>query len=473
MKKILGCFLVLGFLFRLLYLGTRQLWTEEIMQALVVRRAPAELFQALLTGMTLPAPLDYFIQHGPVWLFGESPWALRIHAAVLGTLSVWLVFRIARRMFGDRVAIFAGVLFFLYPLAYHYSQEGRPHALLLLLSLASYDQLFRIVGGAHVRWTSWVWLAGLQVLLLYSSLAGAVVIFAQVVGMLLSMFRSSTDGTSSSDARPASIGTVATFCSVSALAFLLVVPWWQYAGGSFVFQSIGAGADARVLVSVLQEVGDGSLPMAAVVILAAAIGVHGLKRHGRAQQLLWLLSWVFASIAAVIPMDFVIQDFYATQHVLHWVPPLVLLAAYGMAHLGEQLTILDQPPYRASAPSILYAIVWVSISCWIIQDHWRRAPVDWLGTARFLENSVGPQDAVSIPEVYALLGYHSAALPGRRVPLDAQRTVENGRYWAACYDSGRSDPCAGFREAATGAGWQQRSFRGFTLFVRDAAAAPQ
>ena len=147
MKKILGCFLVLGFLFRLLYLGTRQLWTEEIMQALVVRRAPAELFQALLTGMTLPAPLDYFIQYGPVWLFGESPWALRIHAAVLGTVSVWLVVRIARRMFGDRVAIFAGVLFILYPLAYHYSQEARPHALLLLLTLASYDQLLRIVGG--------------------------------------------------------------------------------------------------------------------------------------------------------------------------------------------------------------------------------------------------------------------------------------------------------------------------------------
>src|SRR5262245_26708844 len=110
-NRILAITLGVGFFFRLLFLGKRQLWTDELMQGLVVRAASVrEMLETLRDGMAIPAPLDYFVQKGIVSLLGESPWTLRLHAVILGTLSLWVFFRIARYLFGDRVAVYSTIL---------------------------------------------------------------------------------------------------------------------------------------------------------------------------------------------------------------------------------------------------------------------------------------------------------------------------------------------------------------------------
>ena len=106
MKKSLAVILGVGFALRLVCLGTRQLWTEELMQALIVR-APSlkEVLMWLKGGMFFPAPLDYILQKGMITLFGESTWSLRMHAAIFGGLSLWFFFRIGRLLFGTRTAL--------------------------------------------------------------------------------------------------------------------------------------------------------------------------------------------------------------------------------------------------------------------------------------------------------------------------------------------------------------------------------
>src|SRR5690348_15452 len=152
-NRILGVIVAVGFAFRVLFLGSRQLWIDELMQALVVRASSVtELLRQLRDGMALPAPLDYVIQKGFIELLGESAWSLRLHAAVFGTLSIWFLFRVAKLMFGERVALYSSALFAVFPLLYHYSQEGRPYALFVFLTLVSYDLLLRTISLRRPGW---------------------------------------------------------------------------------------------------------------------------------------------------------------------------------------------------------------------------------------------------------------------------------------------------------------------------------
>ena len=98
MKKILAVILGVGFLHRLLFLGSRQLWTDELMQARIIKSASVgDILARLREGMDLASPLDFFIQKGMTLLLGDSSWALRLHAVIFGTLSIWILYRIVRR----------------------------------------------------------------------------------------------------------------------------------------------------------------------------------------------------------------------------------------------------------------------------------------------------------------------------------------------------------------------------------------
>jgi len=145
MRKILGAVLALGFVFRVLFLGHRQLWTDELIQALVMRAGSLdELVRNLKGGVGFPAPLDYVVQmvRASAGSVPVVPAAARRHS---GTVSIWLFYRISLMLFGARVALYSAALFAIYPLHQHYSQEGRPYALLVLLTLASYYFLIRSI----------------------------------------------------------------------------------------------------------------------------------------------------------------------------------------------------------------------------------------------------------------------------------------------------------------------------------------
>lgn len=58
-----------------------------------------------------------------LWLFGESDFALRLPAAVFGTLTAWVVFHAGWRLFDWRIGLLAGLLYALSPWAVHWSHN--------------------------------------------------------------------------------------------------------------------------------------------------------------------------------------------------------------------------------------------------------------------------------------------------------------------------------------------------------------
>lgn len=482
MKKYIGIILGVAFLHRLLFLGTRQLWTDELMQARIIKFGSlTEILKQMRGGMDLASPLDFFVQKTVSVLLGDSTWALRLHAVIFGTLSIWIFYRLARFLFSDRVAVYSTVLFAFFPLAYDYSQEARPYALLMFLTLLSYDLLLRQVYGKNGRWQGWVLIACVLTLLLYTSFLGFLILLSQLVGMVLSATWKPRLGVTSHEDGHEKIGIdsspvrwlqVALYSAAALAACLLFYPWLKFVWTKPMIAPASEIVDPKLILRFLKELGDNSYPVTGLLLIGLIAGVWALVRHGRRDSLRWLLTWFFIPIPALLLGEIWVGYFFAIRHILHATPPLLLMAGYGLCYVGERLTILPRLPYQLSSPAIAYAGLMVLMTVWIGQSHARREPADWHGTASFLSDTVRPGDGVSMPGVYALLEYYDPALESFRInDLDpgpgSLATVEVKRRIVVCYDKLWPDPCSGFRASAfKNPAWGRRQFAGFIVFFR-------
>lgn len=111
------------------------MWFDEAYTALL-----AEMPVGAMLGETLNdvhPPLFYLIEIGSRWLFGRSEAAIRFPSFVLGVLSVYLIYRLALRLFDRRVALVSAGVAALQPFLIYYSVEARMYALLLAAVLAA------------------------------------------------------------------------------------------------------------------------------------------------------------------------------------------------------------------------------------------------------------------------------------------------------------------------------------------------
>jgi hypothetical protein len=472
MKKILGFIIGAGFAFRLLFLGKRQLGTEELMQALASR---SDYFAAMIHrfkgGIFLPAPLDCLAQRGLVLVLGDSAWILRLHAAVFGALSLWVFYRIARRLSEGRVALYATALMAIFPLHYHYSQTGEPFSLVTLLTLLSYDLLLRDLAEPPRGWRQRCMLPVAMVLLFYTSYLAFAVVATQATALLISRILRGGAGQRSSsvpsDMPAAGPRQIAGYILASVAGFLLFLPWiltfWHRPGLARVSDFLSL----RLILRLIKELGDNSYPAAAIFLLGAAVGIRALLRHRKHQVLIWLSTWLAVSIPAVLMLDIALGLPFSIGQIVHVTPALVLLAGYGLSYLGERLTILEDLPLQLSSPAMVYFALILSMSGFIAYSHWGKESVDWSGTSRFLQENLRAGDRVAVPQGFALLEYYMPNLKEYGSPRLESVNSGEGRKFVVCLEGGGKDPCGSFKAGiASDRSWSRLKFQGLSLFAR-------
>ncbi len=478
MKKALAAILCAGFIYRILWLGKRQLWTDELIQALVARSSSfREIAIHLRNGVALPAPLDFLVQRCFVLLLGESSWVLRLHAAILATLSLWFFFRISRQLFGERIALYSTVLLTLYPLHYHYSQEAEPYSLVMLLTLISFDLLLKQLYGQGKRWKGWTFLALALALVLYASLLGILVVVTQFCCLIASAGTaakydgsgaSTPEGESKPDLPSASLKLMAGYGFAAFAACLAFVPWLRYIWAGPTIPNPAPSLNWRSLLGMFREFGDNS-PFVVVFLLAGvATGIRALTRHRRRQALHFLVVWSGMPFLGILILNIWLPGWYATHYLILAGLPLVLLAGYGLSYVGERMTIQDRLPYQVSSPAIAYAAILLLASAWIAQSHSKSEPVDWRGSAEFLQQAVRPGDALAMPKIHPLLEYYAPSLEEFRVDDLDTRGQEMGRRFVVCLDGMHPDPCASLRAIASkDLSWRRlQAPQGFTIYAR-------
>jgi uncharacterized membrane protein len=126
---------------RLIGLGSRPFWLDEVFTAQRVRLAPAALVHDSLISHHLPS---FFLLLSALVPLGNPQFWLRAPSALFGAAAVMLVFLIGQRIAGRTAGLVAALILGLSPAALAYSQEARSYTMvmsLILLALLGLTQL--------------------------------------------------------------------------------------------------------------------------------------------------------------------------------------------------------------------------------------------------------------------------------------------------------------------------------------------
>lgn len=149
--------LLLGLIVRLLGIASRPIWYDEAFAILFSEKG----LEAMAYGTLAPSgigssdihPLGYYAM---LWawmkLFGSVLIAARSLSVLAGICAIYIVYRLTRELFNERIAFIAGLFVALAPFQIHYSQEIRMYAFLALWLITATHAYWK---GSHTD--DWRW----------------------------------------------------------------------------------------------------------------------------------------------------------------------------------------------------------------------------------------------------------------------------------------------------------------------------
>ncbi|MBP7864313.1 MAG: glycosyltransferase family 39 protein [Acidobacteria bacterium] len=439
---------------RLIGLGHKQLWVDEIIQAL---HAIPDTLAGVLEAARIDcgsAPLDYLVQH---FTLRNLPlpleWAARLHAALFGIAGVLLLDALGRRLLGPRAGRLAALLFAVYPLHQHYSQEGRFYALFTAAVLLSFLALER--WDRHPTAPRWLAFAGTAVLGVYTHPYMMFVLAAQFVATLPG------PGTSHrGDGRPG-WGRPAAVAGAGALSAVAYLPWLVY-GYAFARGGSPPALSPDLVEEVVKGLGAGSYPLAALIFGFAALGVVSLGRPGTSGVRRLLLAWVLVPLPLILAALWARSYFFATRQLLFVTPALYLLAADGIFEAARRWG----PRWRAVRVTVLAGLL-AAVSLVVVGLHYPDRRDDLRGAAAYLSRTLGPTDVLYAPRAGYLLAFYQPALDRARRDWDGSVPRPAAKSRVAVLDFEDRRETAGIEQALEEAGWSGRPipFRGLALRV--------
>lgn len=281
-------------------------------------------------------PLYYWLLHGWMSAFGDGAAAARAFSGVLGLVALVLVWLVARRLGGLRLAVAALALFALSPFAIRYSSEVRMYELVVVLVLAGWLLLGRALAAPTVtRLGALTLLTGALLLTHYWALF---LVAAVGLGLAVSAWRAPPGGE-----RRALVRVIVAV----ALGGLFFVPWL----GVFSYQSAHTGTPwapasrpTRVVTDSMVDWSGGLAPesgllsylFAALVLLALFARREGKHLVLGRPALDWRLR-AFAVVAATVVIGslagLVGHSAFAGRYSSVFFPLVVVLCGAGVAVL--------------------------------------------------------------------------------------------------------------------------------------------
>lgn len=154
-SRALGGITCLAALLRFPTLDVQSFWSDESVTVLYLLKPDLRTaLEAIPTSESTP-PLYYLIAWAWARVAGTGEVGVRLLPALLGTLTVPVVYSIGTVLVSRRVGILAGALVAVNPLLVWYSQEARAHALLVFLAALSMLFFWRSLESPTPRRLAW------------------------------------------------------------------------------------------------------------------------------------------------------------------------------------------------------------------------------------------------------------------------------------------------------------------------------
>jgi uncharacterized membrane protein len=139
--------MLLGAVLRFYGLGFQSLWGGEL--ASWDFGGQDTISQVVRDGSQ--PPLYFLMLHLARWVLGDAEWALRLPSAIAGWLCIPAVYLLGKKLYSEREGVMAALLVaVLWPTVY-YSQEARPYAMLILLSILTSYFWWDLMQGLRYR----------------------------------------------------------------------------------------------------------------------------------------------------------------------------------------------------------------------------------------------------------------------------------------------------------------------------------
>jgi mannosyltransferase len=390
-----------------------QPWRDEFATWGVATRTVPQILELgrHIDAVTVPY---YLFMHYWIGWFGDSVPALRMPSIIAMTATAGVVALLARRLYGNRPGLLAGLLVSAAPVVSRYGQEARGYALAALFSTAA--TLLLMLSLDRSRW--WRWLC-------YAVCVALVGLSHQVALLVLT----------------GHLTAVLTACRHRGRLRLL---WWLLAAGAGVAVAAplalgGLGQHGSQLSwlgpATLDDLANmtGTIFESAVVGGAlAAVAAFALPRRGERgpadgwTRLLWLS--VLLPFALLYAVDQLVAPIFLGRYLLFVVPVLCVLA-------GRALSTLRLP--AALAVGLVVAAVGLPAQ---VEARTLHSGTDYVAVADLLRNWSRPGDGV----VYAprtswqftdvAMRYYLRGAQPRDVLLQSDET-QNASLWATECDN--------------------------------------
>ncbi|MCW5851727.1 MAG: glycosyltransferase family 39 protein [Anaerolineae bacterium] len=329
---------VMGAAARLVNLGSRSLWLDEILTILRARGPAISDVIAVIRATPDQMPL-YELS---LWLlrgFGESEFIVRLPSALAGSALVWVMYWLGKELFNPLVGLFAALLIAILPFGIWYSQEARPYAFLMLFASCQALAAYRAVTNHY--FLNWLSLVLFSILSLYTHHLGLLMtasVFTFVgLAILFNVGRGWLGGARSSalsDDR-LRIGSQIGFALMAAgLVGLGYWPGFTLLQGFLARPELGFGGPNAAYTLTWSDVQtqlaqfDLAGLMLALFIVGGLAGIHWLGR-GRRLAVLLLAVWLIVPLAAFWWRKESSIVFLAQRHLSFLFPGAVVMLALG------------------------------------------------------------------------------------------------------------------------------------------------
>lgn len=183
---LFGLVCALGVGLRFYDLGAESLWMDEVTMARVAQNDASRILELAGFGSGRP-PFFVLLAHFWMQAFGTSEVALRALPALIGSLSLPVIYALGRLLFQARVGLAAAFLFAISEFQIYHAQNLRYYSLVVLMTLLSY--LFFVLALRRRQGRYFAAYAAASVLLFFSHSYGVFVLAAQGLYFLLNWGR--------------------------------------------------------------------------------------------------------------------------------------------------------------------------------------------------------------------------------------------------------------------------------------------
>jgi len=374
---IIIAILFLAGIVRIINISKESYWVDEI---LTVRQGQATLSTlSLYLKGEMHMPLYIYLSWAWIHAFGTLEFATRIFSAIFGVLCVYIIYLIGKKMFNERIGVYAALLLTLSPIAIYYSQEARLYSMFMFIVLLSFYMFIKYLEKGERKYL--IWYIIINILMLYTDIFAFVVLGIHALYILIRNRN-----------RLKEIFVALTISVLSLIPMIMTIIL-QYSNFDKSDKSWLLPSFGKIILMLIHYCGNIMLFITFLII--SIIGIVIYTRHVKNQSnkkniinnLTLLIIWAIIPIITVLILV-VIQPLFNERYLLFTLPAYILIIAF----------VISQ--FKIKYQNILLILILILSTCALVIQYQTTNKDNWRGTAQFLKDNVKEGDYLLITPYY-------------------------------------------------------------------------